>query len=82
MINTLVNDAGIPLSPLARKSLRKMVDDQKHPLNLDKMDQFIHNRYAIPTPKEVRAIWAVLEPLLENILIEPLPTAAKAASSK
>jgi len=71
LLDAVLKDSAFVVSPLARKALNKMISDDNHPLSLDQMDQFVHNRYVAPTEKELRKFWAILEPLLEQFLIEP-----------
>lgn len=56
---------------LARKALNKMVSDNDHPLSLDKIDQFAHNRYVAPSEKELRKLWHMLEDFMKQMLQEP-----------
>jgi hypothetical protein len=76
MLNTVLRDQSVTLSPLARKALNKMTSHDDHPLSLDQMDQFVHNRYVAPSEKELRKFWAFLEPLLEQFLVEPAAPAS------
>ena len=77
MMTALLADNDMNLVPLARKGLNKMVSDEGHPLSLDKMDQFVHNRYVAPTERELRRLWEALEDLLVQLLVEPAPPARK-----
>ena len=76
MLNAVSHDQSVILSPLARKALNKMISHDDHPLSLDQMDQFVHNRYVAPSERELRRLWAVLEPLLEQFLGEPVASAS------
>jgi hypothetical protein len=71
LLGAVLNDQSFVVPPLARKALNKMISDDNHPLSLDQMDQFVHNRYVAPAEKELRRFWAILEPLLEQCLTEP-----------
>lgn len=78
MLNLLLSDNDITISPLARKGLNKMASDDDNPLSLDKLDQFVHNHYVAPTEQELRKLWALLQPLLVPLLQEPhVPSGAK-----
>ncbi len=81
MLTAVLADADIKLPPLARKGLNKMVSNDEHPLSLDNMDQFVHNRYIAPSEKDLRKLWALLEPLVMQLLDEPAQ-ASKAKAGK
>ncbi len=71
MLTAVIADKDIQLHTLARKGLNKMLSDVDHPLSLDQMDQFVHNRYVAPTEKELRKLWHLLEDLMKQMLEEP-----------
>ena len=71
MLNEVLSDSSVALPPLARKGLNKLLSDDSHPLSLDKMDGFVHNHYIAPNDKELRKLWAVVEPLIAQLLVEP-----------
>jgi hypothetical protein len=71
MLNAVLADNDIKLHALARKGLNKMVSNNDHPLSLDQLDQFVHNRYVAPTEKELRKLWHLLEDLMQQMLEEP-----------
>ena len=75
MLTAILADKDITLHTLARKGLNKMKSDDDHPLSLDKMDQFVHNRYVAPAEKELRKMWHLLEDLIKQMLEEPVPPA-------
>jgi hypothetical protein len=45
-------------------------------VDLERINQFVHNRYTAPTDRELGLMWAKLEPLLENLMEEPEPPSA------
>ena len=71
MLKAVLADKDITLHPLARKGLNKMVSNDDHPLSLDQMDQFVHNRYVAPTERDLRKLWHLLEDLMKQMLDEP-----------
>ncbi len=71
MLTAVLADKDIKLHTLARKSLNKMVSSTDHPLSLDQMDQFVHNRYIAPTEKDLHKMWHLLEDLMNQMLEEP-----------
>lgn len=81
MLDLLLNQdkefsGAIPPQQLRR--LRKMIAQDDHPLSLDELDQFVHNRHAAPTEAQLRTFWGQLEPLIDTLLDEPAkPTPAK-----
>jgi hypothetical protein len=70
MLQLLLTDPEIELSTSARKSLNRAVSNDLHPLSLDSLDQFVHNRYEAPGEKELRRFWDMFEELLAQLVIE------------
>jgi hypothetical protein len=68
MLTQVLTDNDLGLSRSARKALQKMITDDKYPLSLDKMDQFIHNRYVVPSENDLRSIWSSIEETIEKLL--------------
>jgi hypothetical protein len=71
LLAELLKDPNIKVPTLARKSLNKMVSDPNHRLTIEQMDAYVHNHYEEPTERELRNLWAVLEPLMQYLLVEP-----------
>lgn len=67
----MLNKMKLPLEPLELKALRPFVEDTKSPMTLAILDGFIHNKNLHPTETDIRAVWAIIEPLMRIILIEP-----------
>jgi len=64
----------IDLSPQAMKALRKAVSDNDHPLSLDSLDQFVHNKYVAPEEKQLRNFWNLFEKLLVFLMSDNAQT--------
>lgn len=79
MLRLLLADSdvlgSVPRSAI--KALNKAVSDDDHPLSLDSMDQFVHNRFAAPTERQLRNLWAQFEDLLKLLMVEPIPPATE-----
>jgi hypothetical protein len=73
LLDAILKDQDIQLKPLARKALNRMLSDDYHLLSLEQMNQFFHNRYVAPTERDLRKMWDVIEPLLEQLMKEPPP---------
>lgn len=70
MLQIVVDDQDLVVSPLARKAARKLLNDENNLLSTERMDQFVHNRFVVPTEGELRAIWESLEPFVVELLKE------------
>lgn len=64
----LKNDHDLVLNRHARKALQKAISDDDHPLSLDSLDQFVHNRYTGPSERELRQFWEMFQDLLQQML--------------
>jgi hypothetical protein len=73
MLTAISQDSTIPLSPQARKKLNKMVSDQHSIINVSLLDGFAHNRFELPTARELRGLWDTFEGILQLTLREPPP---------
>jgi hypothetical protein len=70
-------DKWFRLKPLEYKAIRRLQTDEGTPMTLDSLDGFVHNKLIEPAEKELRNIWAILEPLFTVTLVEPqAPTPA------
>jgi hypothetical protein len=75
MLAALLQDPDFKLKPLPKKALNKMVSDDDSLLSIEHVNQFVHNRYVAPTDRDLKMLWAKLEPLLEPMMDEPTPLA-------
>jgi hypothetical protein len=71
MLNPLLDDPQIEVNPLALKRIRKLMSDQNSPLSFDDLDSFVHNKYTIPTVRDIHNLWETLEDLFKLLLVEP-----------
>lgn len=76
MLTFLLKDADVQqaITRSAQKALARASTNDNHPMSLDSMDQFVHNRLEVPTAKELRNFWAQFEELLVLLMIEPMPS--------
>jgi len=76
MLSLLLRDPDLQqeISRSAIKVLARATTNDNHPLSLDSLDQFVHNRLEVPTAKELRNFWAQFEELLAFLLVEPMPS--------
>ena len=74
LLAAVLQDPDFKLPRQAKKRLNAMLSAQENGQTLlDSMDQFVHNSYVWPTERELRSIWAVLEDLFKQLLVEPSP---------
>lgn len=72
LLAAILQDPDIKLPRQVRKRLSAMLSERERGQSLlDSMDQFVHNSYVWPTDRELRSVWAVLEDLFKQLLIEP-----------
>jgi hypothetical protein len=74
LLNELNKEPDLPLSPLAKKRLNKMLSDKDSFINVELLDSYVHNRFAFPKAKELRSIWETFEGILTLTLQEPPPS--------
>src|SRR5207302_7671200 len=74
MLTLLLKDGDVQqaISRSALKALARASTNDNHPMSLDSLDQFVHNRLEVPIAKELRNFWAQFEELLELLMIEPM----------
>lgn len=78
MLRAMVQDGSLDGMPnQAKKRLAKLITDKTTLLSVDLLDAFAHNRFALPSARDLRGLWDILEPLLEMTL-QPPPPPAKA----
>lgn len=82
MLADISQNSSVPLSPLARKKLNKMVSDQHSLINVNLLDGFAHNRFELPTARDLRGLWDTFEGILQVTLKEPPPAPPPAPASK
>lgn len=76
------SDSGIELNPQARKFFKQMATDKHHLMTIDRLDQFVHNKFGSPTESHLREFWEASEELIQQLLVEPtskITPTAKAA---
>jgi hypothetical protein len=74
LLQIMVSDPNVKHHPLALKQLNRLVSaPATHPLSLDGLDSYVHNKYSPPTPREMRAYWEALGGVFEVVLEEPAP---------
>jgi hypothetical protein len=75
MLRHLLADSEIQgqISRSALKALNRCVSSDTHPMSLDSLDQFVHNRLIAPDARDLRHFWAQFEELLTLLVLEPLP---------
>ena len=64
-------DSSLELNPQARKFFKQMATDRHHLLTIDRLDQFVHNKFGTPTEPQLREFWEASEELLQQLLVEP-----------
>lgn len=69
LMDAIMKDPAINLAPQARRALNRVLTNEKSMLSIEHMNQFVHNRHVWVTEKEVRNLWALLEPLLRQLLV-------------
>ena len=74
MLNLLLDDSDVQkeISRSALKALKRAVQNDNHPMSLDSLDQFVHNRLVAPTVRDLRSFWAQFEELLKFLMAEPI----------
>jgi len=75
----LVDKNVLGLKGLPFKSLKQFAQRQPECLNLDSLNQFAHNQYAMPTQDELRKIALILGPVWDGLLKELPQTGANGA---
>ena len=73
MLTAMNNDKTVPLSPLVRKKLNKMLSDANSILSVSLLDAFAHNRFELPTSRDLRGLWDTFEGIFALTLQEPPP---------
>lgn len=58
----------VDLSAQQRRAIKTLISARDTPLTLDSLHAFVHNRFEIPTERELRGIMIKLEPLLDQLL--------------
>lgn len=69
LLTAMKDDPSIEIGPQQRKQLTKLVSDENS--LIDHLDQFVHNRFAVPSSVELIQAWNTLSDILEVILDEP-----------
>ena len=72
---------GIELNPQARKFFKQMATDKHHLMTIDRLDQFVHNKFGSPTEAQLREFWEASEELIKQLLVEPSLIIEKEGSS-
>lgn len=65
------SNSGLELNPQARKFFRQMATDRHHLMTIDRLDQFVHNRFGSPTEAQLRELWDACEDFIIQLLVEP-----------
>jgi hypothetical protein len=68
LLNAVLQDSAITLKPLPKRGLQRMLSDDNSMLSLEHLNQFVHNQYVAPTERDLRKLWAMLEPLLSQLM--------------
>jgi hypothetical protein len=55
----------------ALAALKRFTSARAEAMCLDALDKFAHNKYAPPSPADLRDIWTTLDPLMKLLLREP-----------
>ena len=76
MLDAMLKDPAVSMTPHARKKVNKLVSTEKTALSLDDLDGFVHNPYYVPNANDLHAISAALEGIWVVVLQEP-PRPAK-----
>jgi hypothetical protein len=71
MLEMMKDTVPFELDRTAVKTINKMIENDNHPLSLDGLDQFVHNKHALPTADVMRTYWETLEGIFVAILQEP-----------
>lgn len=73
MLNEVLKDPAFVPDTLARKRIQKLVSDATSPLSVDGLDSYVHNRFSMPSTRDLRSYWETFEALLDLTLQEPAP---------
>lgn len=76
MMRTVLNDKTIVIKPQVRRALDRMTNQDASLISLEHIDQFVHSRYIAPNERELRHLWASVDPLLELFMMELVALAA------
>lgn len=71
MLDVVLKDPDFKPDAQARKKIQKLVSDQTSSLSVDGLDHYVHNRFALPSERELRSYWDTFESLFELTLEEP-----------
>lgn len=72
LLNPMTQDPDVKLHPLVLKTIRQLVEQEKGPFSLESLDGFVHNPYAFPSARELRGAWALIDEVLQFLLVEDL----------
>ena len=75
LLTAMKDDPSIQIGPQQRKQITKLVSEE--PSLIDHLDQFVHNRFAVPGSIELIQAWNTLSDILAVILDEPPAPAGK-----
>jgi hypothetical protein len=82
LLGAILKDPAITTIPRqARKKLNTLVSNSTSPLSVDGLDLFHHNRFALPSARELQGYWDTFEALFEVVLAEPAPPGKDAPQS-
>lgn len=73
-------DMSLELNPQAKKFFRQMATDKHHVMTIDRLDQFVHNKFGSPTEPQLRELWEACEELIVQLLVEPTKPAHRKAA--
>jgi hypothetical protein len=66
----LIKDQSL-MPPLALKRVNKLLSDKNSTFSLETLDSWVHNRFSVPTARELRGYWDTFEGVLQVTLEEP-----------
>lgn len=69
MMKFIMNDSTITLPPQVVKTLNRMIDNAGSLLSFDEINSFVHDAYKGPNERELRKLWHMLEPLMNQLVI-------------
>ena len=80
MLDPLLKDANFQnrTDPQVLKRIRQLVAQEKSSWSIESLDGFIHSEFAVPNSRDVRGVWALIEEILDVILVEDVSSALAA----
>lgn len=73
MLKFILNDENcFNVNPQAKKLIEKLMSTTDSLYSKNFLDNFVHNKFLIPSESQLRAFWEQLEPIFKVTLVEPV----------